>query len=230
MSRIRRTRPTRSILTTVTIGALTALGFVIAAPGSGAFAVVDPRSPEARVAHSIESGHVLDDMEAGRITEADIVHAASTGIDVHGQHIDNWIDLSAEQTAEAAPQVAQLEAAAETDPRMAAARDGLAVPDSGTRVVPATTGSEYLESKHWWNHLTHWFTIYLDNAWLRGLVAGTASAAAAAACMSFDLSRVSCAILGAFVAGSFEALKSSNLCSGKGIYIKIPDTVHSHCE
>jgi hypothetical protein len=230
MSSIRRTRPTRSILTTVAIGAVTTLGLVIAAPGSGAFASVDPRSPEARVGHSIESGHILDDMKSGKITEADIVHAASTGIDVHGQHIDNWIDLSAEQSTKAAPQVEQLNAAAQADPRMRAARDSLKGADSETRVVPANKGAEILESKHWWNHLIHWFTIYLNNAWLRGLITVSAGAAAIAICAFFDISRVTCAIIGVFMGGFTEVLKSSHLCNGKGLYIKLPDDWNSHCE
>ena len=230
MSSTRRTRTTRSILNLVAITAVTAVGLVVAAPGSGAFAVTDPNSAQARVSRSIESGHIVDDIKTGRISQSDIVHAASTGIDVRGQHIDNWIDLSAAQADAASPEVQKLEASAEADPKMRAARDQLKLADSSFRAVPTNDGANIIESKHWWNHIIHWFTIYINNAWLRGLVTVSAGAAAIAICAFFDISRVTCAVIGVFLGGAIEALKSSGLCSGRGLYISLPDTWNSHCE
>lgn len=247
MSRTSRTGTTRStrtarslgtarpFLTAVAIGAVAAIGLVVAAPGSGAFAVTDPHTPQARLGHSIETGHLMDDIKSGKITEADVLHAASTGIDVNGQHIDNWIDLSPQQTAAADAQVASLRASAEADPRMMAslASTEAAIHASlgeGTSAVP-TDGGSILESKHWWNHLVHWYTIYINHAWLRGLISVAAAAAGVAICVFFDLSRVTCGIIGALFAGGFaEVLKSSASCSGKGLYISLPDTWNSHCE
>ncbi|CCE74692.1 hypothetical protein [Clavibacter nebraskensis] len=237
MSSTRRTRTTRSMLTTVAIGAVAAVGLVISAPGSGAFAVTDPHSPEARVGHSIETGHLLDDMESGRITESDIVRAASVGIDVGGRHIDNWIDLSAAQAAEIQPTVDRLDAAAKADPEMMAARDSLAkrdgLPEAGGAASAghASTGGSIAESKHWWSHLIHWVTLYINHNWLRGLIGVSAGAASVAVCVFFDLSRVTCGILGAFFSGGLaEVVKGSASCNGKGVYIKLPDTWNSHCE
>ncbi|MBF4622432.1 hypothetical protein [Clavibacter sp. VKM Ac-2542] len=244
MSSIRRARSTRtprSLVASVAIGAVATLGLVIAAPGSGAFATGNPNSPEARVGNSIASGHLMDDIESGRITESDVLHAASTGVDVHGKHIDNWMDLSAAQAAESDAQIAKLNAAAAADPKTEAslrsakaaihaaeAESLLSTTSSDTSRPPAKAG-EISESKHWWSHIIHWFTLYINNAWLRGLVAAGSSAAAVAICAFFDISHITCGFVGAFMAGATEALESSNMCNGQGIYIKIPDTVNSHC-
>jgi hypothetical protein len=238
MSSVRRTRTTRtrtartsrSVLTAVAIGAVTTLGLVIAAPGSGAFAAVDPRSPEARVGHSIESGHLIDDMESGRITESDVVRAASVGIDVDGRHIDNWIDLSAEQTAAVQPTVDRLDAVAKADPKMTAARDSVKA-ESASSAAPGSKGGEIQESKHWYNHLIHWYTLYINHNWLRGLIGVSAGAAAVAVCAFFEISGPACALIGALFSGGIaEVMKGAASCSGKGLYIKLPDTWNSHCE
>ncbi|QIS39818.1 hypothetical protein [Clavibacter capsici] len=242
MSSIRRTRSTRSTLTTVAITAVAAIGIVIAAPGSGAFAVANPNSPEVRLSHSIESGHLLDDLKSGRITESDVLHAASTGIDVNGQHFDNWIDPSPEQTAAADAQVASLRASAEADPKMKASLESAkASLDSTEASLNASlkagdpsalgTGGSISESKNIFKHLIHWFTLYINHDWLRGLIGTSAGIAGVSVCVFFDLSRVTCGIVGAFFAGGIsEVVKGSASCSGKGLYIKIPDTWNSHCE
>jgi hypothetical protein len=232
MSSIRRTprtRTARPVLPTLAIGAVTTLGLVVAAPGSGAFAVANPHSPEARVGHSIETGHLLDDMESGRITESDIVRAARVGIDVDGRHIDNWIGLSAEQTAEVQPEVDQLVTAARADPEMVAARDSMkqedtrTAADSTTHAAPADNGAGILESKHWWKHVIHWYTLYINHNWLRGLIGVSAGAAAVAVCAFFEISGPACALIGALFSGGIaEVVKGSASCSGKGLYIKLP--------
>ena len=244
MSSIRRARTTRtprSLVASVALGAVATLGLVIAAPGSGAFATGNPNSPEARVSHSIASGHLMDDIESGRITESDVLHAGSAGIDVNGKHIDNWMDLTAAQAAASDAQIAKLNAAAAVDPETEAslrstkaaihaaeAESLLSTTSSDTSRPPAKAG-EISESKHWWSHIIHWFTIYINNAWLRGLVAAGSAAAAIAICAFFDFTHVTCEFVGAFMAGATEALESSNMCNGRGMYIKIPDTTNSHC-
>jgi hypothetical protein len=240
MSSTRRTRPTsssrspRSALGGVAIVALTAVGLVIAAPGSGAFATGNPNSAAARVGHSIESGHLIDDVESGRITEADVVQAAKTGIDVHGQHIDNWMDLSPEQAAAGDAQTAELRAAAAADPKMAASLASTKAAlhsDASLEAQASTSNGKILESKHWWNHLIHWYTLYINHAWLRGLIGVSAGAAAIAICAFFEITGPICALIGAVFGGGFaEVIKNSASCNGKGLYIKIPDTWKSHCE
>lgn len=235
MSSMRRTRTTRSIFTAVAIGAVAAVGLVVAAPGSGAFATGNPNSPEARVGHSIESGHLLDDVTSGRITEADVIHAAKTGIEVNGQHIDNWMDLSPEQTAAADAQAASLRAAAASDPKMAASLESMkaalhASPTSDGISASATTGGSITESKHWYNHLVHWYTLYINHDWLRGLIGAGAAVAAAAVCSFFALIPVTCATVGGFMAATIVAVSTGHAPCSKGIYIKLPDTWNSHCE
>lgn len=235
MSSIRRTRTTRSILTTVAIGAVAAIGLVVAAPGSGAFAATNPNSPEARVSHSIESGHLLDDVKSGKITEADVTKASSTGIVVNGQHVDNWTNLTPQQTAEGDALAAKLRAAAEADPKMAASlastKASIHAAMSANDAPASTTGGSILESKHWYNHLIHWYTLYINHAWLRGLIGVAAGAAAAAICSFFIITGPACSIIGAIFTGLIaEVIRDSASCSGKGLYIKLPDTWNSHCE
>lgn len=235
MSSMRRTRTTRSIFTAVAIGAVAAVGLVVAAPGSGAFATGNPNSPEARVGHSIESGHLLDDVTSGRITEADVIHAAKTGIEVNGQHIDNWMDLSPEQTAAADAQAASLRAAAASDPKMAASLESAkaalhASPTADDISASATTGGSIAESKHWYNHLIHWTTLYINHDWLRGLIGAGAAVATAAVCSFFAIDAPACALVGGFMTGVIVAVSTGHAPCSKGIYIKLPDTWNSHCE
>jgi len=235
MSSNRRTRTTRSIFTTVAIGAVAAIGFVIAAPGSGAFAASNPNSPEARVGHSIETGHLLDDVTSGRITEADVIHAAKTGIDVNGQHIDNWMDLSPEQTAAADAQAASLRAAAASDPKMAASLESMkaalhASSASDDISASATTGGSITESKHWYNHLTHWTTLYINHNWLRGLIGAGAATAAAAVCTFFVISPELCSLVGGMMSVVIVGVAAGWAPCSKGMYLKLPDTWNSHCE
>ena len=100
-SRATRYLTPRRMLVTTALTVVATFGLVIAAPGSNAFAA-GPTSPQERVASSLEHGHLVDDLRAGRITDADIDAVGTTGLDVFGQHIDKWEGLSpAEEAAQA---------------------------------------------------------------------------------------------------------------------------------
>ncbi|MBF4619488.1 hypothetical protein ITJ44_15530 [Clavibacter sp. VKM Ac-2873] len=230
-------RPRRSFFSTIAIGAVTSLGLVIVAPGSSAFAVTDPTSPGARVGRALDSGHFIDDIESGAITEADVVQSAATGIDLHGQHVDNWMDLSPQQVAEGDALTAQLHASMDADPQMAASLESTkaAIVDSAASyAMPPAAGAadrRFMESKRWYRHLIHWYTIYINHDWLRGLLGVGIGAATVAICSFFSITGVACAFIGVLFAGGLaDVVKNDASCSGKGLYVKIPDTVHSHCE
>ncbi|KZC94184.1 MULTISPECIES: hypothetical protein [Clavibacter] len=118
--RSRATRPLipRRMFATIALTAVATLGFVIAAPSSGAFAI-DHDSPQARVAFSLEHGHYLDDISAGRITDADIDAVGKTGLTFSGRHIDKWLDLSPEEEAARQKAATALRSAAAGDPDVA---------------------------------------------------------------------------------------------------------------
>ncbi|RIJ45105.1 hypothetical protein DZF93_00240 [Clavibacter michiganensis subsp. insidiosus] len=231
MSSIRRTRTTRtkhSILTAFIIGTVTSLGLALGTPVAGAFAIGNPTTAEARVAHSIESGHLFDDMESGKISEADIIRAAGTGFDVGGRHFGKWIDLSETERVDLEAKTQDLRANLAADPELMASKQGAESTSPATQSSP-TASSPIEESKHWWNHLIHWFTIHLNNGAVRSIIAGAAGFGGFALCSTLDLSRASCALVGAFFAGGSELLRTSSICNGRGISIPIPDTWHSHC-
>lgn len=243
-SRATRSLTPRKMLVTTALTVVAALGLVVAAPGSGAFAA-GPTSPQERVAASLEHGHFLEDVQAGKISDADMTAVGKTGLTVAGHHLDKWLDLTpAEQTAQAKAG-ATLRASAAADPKMASTVQALksassddqvsAALDSTTsyRPAPLTANAPVTESKHWWNHIhigVDHTELYINNAWIRGLVTAGAAAAVGAICAAFpDLSKITCVLMAAAMGGVIEIVKTNGICHGRGFYIKIPDFWNSHC-
>lgn len=243
-SRAVRSLTSRKMLVTTALTVVAALGIVVAAPGSGAFAA-GPTSPQERVAASLEHGHFLDDVNAGRITDADMTAVGKTGLDVAGHHLDKWLDLTPEQETAQAKAAATLRASADADPKMAAtvqalrsasSDDQIAAALDGTttyRPAPATPGAPVSTDLHWWNHIHITIDhkeLYINNAWIRGLVTAGAATAVGAVCAAFpDLSKITCVLMAAAMGGIIEIVKTNGICHGRGFYIKIPDFWHSHC-
>ncbi|MFD2339948.1 hypothetical protein FGG90_14300 [Clavibacter tessellarius] len=165
-SRAARSLTPRTMLAHTALTAVAVIGLVIAAPGSDAFAA-GLASPQERVAASLEHGHFLDDVSAGRITEADVDIVSTTGMDVFGHHVDKWAGLTPEEEATQGKAVAEFRASAATDPEtaesIASLRSASAQMDSalasapdGTsttsyRPAPLSGDAPVAESKHWWS-------------------------------------------------------------------------------
>jgi len=157
-SRATRYLTPRRMLVTTALTVVATFGLVIAAPGSNAFAA-GPTSPQERVASSLEHGHLVDDLRAGRITDADIDAVGTTGLDVFGQHIDKWEGLSpAEEAAQAkaaadpamAESLASLgSASVQMDSRVAASLTG--TDTTSYRPAPLSADAPVTEAKHWWS-------------------------------------------------------------------------------
>ena len=247
-SRATRSLTPRKLLTTTALTACAAIGLVIAAPGSGAFAA-GPTSPQERVAASLEHGHFIDDVNAGRISDADLTAVGKTGLDVAGHHLDKWLDLTPAQEAAQAKAGAELRASAEADPKMAAtvqALGGAQPDDAGAASLDGTATTSYkpaplaadapvTESKHWWNKFIPHIDIghrelYINNSWLRGLIATTVAIAVGSICLAFPATpKPLCLVLAAVAAGAFEKFKTDGFCHNRGAYIDLPDIWNSHC-
>ncbi|MBM7024972.1 hypothetical protein [Clavibacter zhangzhiyongii] len=244
-SRVTRSLTPRKMLVTTALTVVAALGLVVAAPGSGAFAA-GPTSPQERVAASLEHGHFLDDVNAGKISDADMTAVGKTGLTVAGHHLDKWLDLTPAEEAAQAKAGAELRASAEADPKMAATVQALKSADSDDKVAaaldgttttyrpaPLAPGAPVSEDKHWWNHIhitVDHKELYINNAWLRGLVTAGAAAAVGAVCAAFpDLSKITCVLMAAAMGGVMEIVKTNGICHARGFYIKIPDFWNSHC-
>lgn len=220
----------------VAVGALIALGFVVAAPGGGAFAVV-PDTPQARVARSIEQGHLVDDLAAGRITEADLTTVAATGLDVGGRRIENWVDRTAAQDAAvertlSTPAGRDLVAALRTAP--SSPDEAAPTQPAGPPSVPGASGPRgVVTADHWWSHIhlptIKNQTVYLSNAVVRAIVVSGVAAVTAAVCIRFRLSKGNCAALGAFLLGGSEFVRTSGICQARGAYVVLPEVWRSHC-
>ncbi|MBF4617675.1 hypothetical protein ITJ44_06250 [Clavibacter sp. VKM Ac-2873] len=247
-SRATRSLTPRKMLVTTALTVVAALGLVVAAPGSGAFAA-GPTSPQERVAASLEHGHFLDDVNAGKISDADMTAVGKTGLTVAGHHLDKWLDLTPAEEAAQAKAGAELRASAEADPQMAATVQAFKTASSDDQVAaaldsttsyhptPLAAGAPVTESKHWWTkfvphiHVTiDHRELFINNAWLRGLLTAGAAAAVGAVCAAFpDLSKISCVLMAAAMGGVMEIVKTNGICHGRGFYIRIPEFWQSHC-
>ncbi|MBF4635279.1 hypothetical protein ITJ38_12765 [Agreia pratensis] len=214
----------RLLLASVAVTAVASLGFVLSVPADMAFA--SENTPQSAVEQSIEHGSLMTDLQSGAITDDQLEAAASTGITVNGHHIDNWINLTPEQQKQADSAQAQLEA----DPALKAeAYDDLKGSVIATPSAPAADPSGITESKHWWNRFVpsdHWF--HISGAVVKWVVVSGAAVAAASLCGSFDLSKVSCALVGVLFAGGSQLLNGWN-CENNGLWIDVPYIWKSNC-
>jgi len=258
-SRAARSLTPRKMLATTALTVVAALGLVVAAPGSDAFAA-GPITPQERVAASIEHGHLIDDYNAGRITDDDLTAVGKTGLDVAGQHFDKWLDLTPEQQAAQAKAAAQLRTAAESDPATKASIESLksaqtdsqvtsTLDDTSTdsRPAPLAADAPVTESKHWWNHIhihigpihiphvhVHVYidhkTIHVGNALVRAILTGGVAAAVGLVCAAFpDITKVTCVLMAAGAGALVEFIKTKGICGGHGIEIPIPEIWKVHC-
>lgn len=211
-------------MTSVAITAVAALGFVISVPADMAFA--SEKTPQSAVEQSIERGSLMTDVQSGAITDAQLEAAASTGITVNGHHIDNWTNLTPAQQKQADAAEAQLKA----DPALSAA----AYSDlHGSQIaVPSASAADprgITEDKHWWNRFVpsdHWF--HISGSVVKWVVVSGAAIGAASLCGTFDLSKVSCALVGVLLAGSSQLLNGWN-CERNGLWIDLPYIWKSNC-
>lgn len=214
----------RLLLTSVAITAVASLGFVLSVPADMAFAA--EQTPQSVVEQSIERGSLMTDLQSGAVTDAQLEAAASTGITVNGHHIDNWINLTPAQQKQADSAQAQLEA----DPALKAeAYDDLKGSVIATPSAPAADPSGITEDKHWWNRFVpadHWF--HISGAVVKWVVVSGAAIGAASLCGTFDLSKVSCALVGVLLAGSSQLLNGWN-CERNGLWIDLPYIWKSNC-
>jgi hypothetical protein len=214
----------RLLLASVAVAAVASLGFVLSVPADMAFAA--EKTPQSAVEQSIERGSLMTDLQSGAITDAQLEAAASTGITVNGHHIDNWIDLTPAQQKQADSAQAQLEA----DPALKTqAYEDLKGSAIASPSAPATDPSGITEDKHWWNRFVpadHWF--HVSASVVKWVVASGATIGAAALCGSFDLSKVSCALVGILVAGGSQLLGGWN-CERNGLWIDLPYYWKSNC-
>ncbi|MBT1631554.1 hypothetical protein [Curtobacterium flaccumfaciens] len=217
----------------ITITVVAALSVAIAGPAGSALAVAG--TPAAKVTTSMEAGTLLSDIQAGRITEHDVLSVASTGFDLNGRHIDNWIGLSHSQAAHAQEGAAQIAA----DPEMSRAQEAspaertLAAdgkPGAAT-VTPSLTGTAppLTEDKHWWNKIfqDHWY--YINGKWMAWITSVPIAYGLAGACVFYDLSKASCALLGVVVGGGSALLLHEWACVSRGLWVDLPYIWKSHC-
>ncbi|OUE18930.1 hypothetical protein BFL36_12880 [Clavibacter michiganensis] len=244
----RRTKTTRipfppKLLATLAIGSITALGLAFTGPAGSA--VAEASTPQARVAASIEHGRLQQDVESGRITDADWDAAAATGIDVAGQHIPAWTDATSGQADDGAAQAddddaaaaEQLAAASPTDDAIAEQKIfGIHWPN--IHIPPIHIPVPHIH----WPHI-HIPTIhpphvvvtidhpyyFFDNAEVRAIITGGAGVAVASVCAYFKLNKYACGALAGVVAGGVEYLKTKGICDGHGWTLSTITPWKSHC-
>ncbi|WP_440696529.1 hypothetical protein [Clavibacter nebraskensis] len=265
-SRATRSLTPRKMFVTTSLTIVAAFGFVIAAPGSDAFAA-GPTSPQERVAASLEHGHLLDDVTAGRITDADMTAVGKTGLDVDGRHIDGWEDLTPEQEAAQAKSAAELGAALDADPEAASTMQALASAQSDGQVAASLDGTDTVsyrpaplaanapvtESKHWWSrfiphihippihihvppivihvppiHIPQ-HSVFINNKLIRSFISALGGGLAGVICVMIpDLSKLTCVIMAAAMAGLIEYVKTNGICGGHGLTVEYP-IIRKHC-
>jgi hypothetical protein len=265
-SRATRSLTPRKMFVTTALTVVAALGFVIAAPSSGAFAA-GHTSPQERVAFSLEHGHFLDDVAAGRITDADMDAVGKTGVTFAGHHIDKWLDLTPEEEAAKEKAAAALRSATAGDPDVAAmgqqlrslqsdvtaakTADSAAAVDASVATSDSSAASTYrpaplspdapvTESK-WWNPfhihippihihipIPHW-SFFLGNAVIRGILSAIGGGLIGTICVLIpDLTKITCVLLAAVMAGFVEFIKTNGICGGHGMTFRVPDFA-IHC-
>lgn len=210
------------------------IGVAIVGPGGAALAAEGP-APSA-VVQAIESGTLQADVISGKVTEAEVVSVAESGFDYKGTHVPGWLNLSAKDQA-IAQHGADLMRKDSDVPRI---ENNLRsqTESSGSRgTVTFTPGApaagvspgEISASAHWWNRIfrDHW--LYINGGWLAWMVSVPVIYATASACAFYDLSKASCALLGAFLVSGGAKVLSSWSCVRRGLWIDVPYIWKSHC-
>lgn len=209
------TRVRKNLLTTAVFTAATLLA-VLVAPSPAASAATESgtsgghTAAQSAVIESIEHGTIAADIDAGRVSTDALEQLASTGFTADGHTVAPWMNLDASATTTADAAAAHL---SKNDVRQVQA------------APPASAGAAggITESKHWWNN--HEF--YISGPVVKTIITVGAGTYLAAVCITLDLSKISCAALGALVAGSAEFIKSGGC--GRGYYFDFPKVWKSHC-
>ncbi|MGU3409782.1 hypothetical protein ACLBWP_06705 [Microbacterium sp. M1A1_1b] len=205
------TRAPKNLLAAAVVTAAALLA-VLVAPGPAAFADTADHHTAAQTAviTSIERGTVAADLDAGRVSTAALEQLATTGFTANGHRVAPWADLDASSTTAAESTAGHL---TRNDVRQV------------TSAPAASTGAAggITESKHWWNNHEY----FISGQVVRVIITVGAGVYLAAVCISLDLSKVSCAALGALVAGAAEFIKSGGC--GRGYWFDFPLVWKSHC-
>ncbi len=172
--RARRLLSPRLAFAAMAITAVAALGISIAVPQGSAYAATSAdNGPQNKIAAAIAHDTLLQDIQSGAISQADIQAVSKTGLDVQGHHIAAFTAPTAAETAAArqAPPVYT-----DAAPGAAASLSASAVAGESTTTAPPLKAGEaggITESKHWyspittawkWLHTDHWY--YINGTWL----------------------------------------------------------------
>jgi len=226
----------RRLMAAAALVAVAALGTALASPTDAALADTRSSSHSDSSSHAVstkltaayENGTLVQDIRSGKLTDADLSTAMTSGLDVAGKHVT----LAAPTPAEAAEGkriAAQMKAsgtgAAEGMAQLSGAGTSAAATGSGAVDVKPGAGDPLIEpSAHWWSN--HW--VYINGTWLKVLIAATIGVVASAICAFLSISGPWCIPIAALVSGSVEFLKNTQ-CARRGVWIDFPYLWKTHC-
>lgn len=236
--RARRLLSPRLAFMAMAITAVAALGISIAVPQGSAYAATSAdNGPQNKVAAAVAHDTLLQDIQSGAISQADIQAVSKTGLDVQGHHIAAFTAPTAADVAAAR----QAPAVFADVPGAAASLSASAVAGESTTTAPPLKAGEaggITESKHWyspfttawkWLHTDHWY--YVNPTWLQWMANVSIGTAAASFCgaIARTLPTAALCAVAATLMWAVAGLAHDWQCETRGWWVDLPYIGKSHC-
>jgi hypothetical protein len=203
-------------------GLVAVVGSLLAAPAPAHASEAALDGARAAISASLSRGTYSEDVLSGKITVEQIVDvdlAARAAIHANATRIPTRAELIRQTTEEIAD--VRAHGSDSTTPELS--------PLAGSR--PAS--DPLVESKHWWNRVTHWATISVDasKAMRAGAGAAGISTVIAGACLAEGAVVCSAvALMGVVIASSLSLTAAWCVAHKQPVlYVKVPDFTNSHC-